>query len=139
MKFALLLVALTATFAAQLARSVTYLRLGPQAVEQHVRLPLENWSDVLHPRYFRSGIPEYQIVEQSVPGSSQKMVICTIAGCGDTTILVTASLDEPHNEAKCNLAWASLAMLPVLTESLNAVELSVSSALADYRTRRCGS
>jgi hypothetical protein len=65
--------------------------------------------------------PSYQLLEQSVAGSSQKMLICNIAGRGDTTILVTASLDEPHSEAKRNIAWASLAMLPLLAESLNAV------------------
>ena len=64
---------------------------------------------------------DYRLVEQSVAGSSQKMLICNIAGRGDTTILVTASLDEPRNEAKRNIAWASLAMLPLLAESLNAV------------------
>ncbi len=122
-RLALLLIALSAAGSGQQPKSITYLRLNTQVVQERLQppAPSQAWSDVLRQQYSKAAIPSYQLVEQSVPASSQKMLTCKIAGRGDTTILVTASLDEPRNEAKRNVAWASVAMLPLLAESLNAV------------------
>src|SRR5271165_5762259 len=94
---ALLCVALAACCAAQAPKSITYLRLGQQLVEQRSQLPAasEDWSDALRKLYEKAGIPAYQIVEQTVPGSSQKLLICTVAGRGDSEIVVSASLARP--------------------------------------------
>ena len=115
--------ALAISCSAQSPKSITYLRLGPQIVEQRLQppSPSEDWSDALRKLYAKAGIPSYQIVEQTVPGLSQKMVLCTVAGRGDSVIVVSASLLRPKNEDAAAVAWASLAMLPVLAESLNAV------------------
>ncbi len=120
---ALLSLALAISCVAQSPKSITYLRLGQQLVEQRSQLPApsEDWSDALRKLYAKAGIPAYQIVEQTVPGSSQKLVICTIAGRGDRVIVVSGSLARPKDEDAAAVAWASLAMLPLLAESLNAV------------------
>ena len=120
---ALLCIALAACCVAQAPKSITYLRLGQQLVEQRSQLPAlsEDWSDALRKLYAKAGIPAYQIVEQTVPGSSQKLLICTIAGRGDSVIVVSASLARPKDEDAAAVAWASLAMLPLLAESLNGV------------------
>lgn len=120
---AALLLALAGCCSAQGPKSITYLRLGQQIVEQRSQLPTasEDWSAALRQQYVKAGIPSYQVVEQAVPGSSQKMVICTIAGGSDSVILVSASLARPKDDDAATVAWASLAMLPLLAESLNAV------------------
>src|SRR5271169_2236449 len=115
--------ALVSCCAAQSPKSITYLRLSPPIVEQRLQpaASSEDWSAALRQQYIKAGIPFYQIVEQTVPGSSQKMVMCTIAGRSDRVILVSASLARPKDDDAATVAWASLAMLPLLAESLNAV------------------
>jgi len=129
-----LLLALVSASAAQTPKSVTFLRLSPQIVEQRLQppTPSDDWSDVLRKQYAKAGIPSYQLVEQAVPGSSQKMLICTLKGRGDTVMVVTASLEVPQTGAKQNVAWASLAMLPLLAESLNSVSTDSSIALIAF-------
>jgi hypothetical protein len=120
---ALLSVVLVCAGEAQSPKSITYLRLSQPIVEQRLQTPApsEDWSSALRQQYAKAGIPAYQIVEQAVPGSSQKMVICTIAGRGDSTVIVSASLARPKDDDAASVAWASLAMLPLLAESLNGV------------------
>lgn len=120
---AALFVALVCCCSAQTPKSVTYLRLGQQIVVQRSQPPAasEDWSTALRQQYIKAGIPAYQIVEQTVPGSSQRMVMCILAGTGDGVIVVSASLERPKDDDAAAVAWASLAMLPLLAESLNAV------------------
>jgi hypothetical protein len=121
---AFLPIALASACVAQTPKSVTFLRLSPQIVEQRLQppAPSADWSDALRKQYAKAAIQPGQIVEQAVPSSSQKMLICTLKGRGHSVIVVSASLDRPeNNEAKRNVAWASLAMLPLLAESLNSV------------------
>lgn len=120
---ALLLIALVSGCAAQNPKSVTYLRLSKQLVEQRLQAPApaEDWSATLRKQYIKAGIPSSQIVEQFVPGASQRMVMCTIGGRGDSILVVSASLEPPKNDDAAAIAWDSLAMLPLLAESLNGV------------------
>jgi len=103
--------------------SVTYLRLSPEIVEKRLQLPAgsEEWSSVLRKQYLKAGIPADQVVEQSVPGSSEKMLVCTLKGRGDSVLVVSANLTRPKDNDAATIAWASLAMLPLLAESLNGV------------------
>src|SRR5664279_5173169 len=125
---------LASTCISQNPKSVTFLRLSPQIVEQRLQppAPSDDWSDVLRKQYTKAGIPPEQLVEKSVPGSSQNMLICTLKGRGDSVIFVSASLERPQNEAKRNVAWASLAMLPLLAESLNSVSTNSSIVLIAF-------
>jgi hypothetical protein len=109
--------------AGQSPKSVTYLRLSSEIVEKRLQQPAasENWPDALRKQYLRAGIPADQVVEQSVAGSSQKVLMCTLKGRGDSVLVVSASLTRPQDNEAANIAWASLAMLPLLAESLNGV------------------
>lgn len=109
--------------AGQSPKSVTYLRLSSEIVEKRLQPPTasEDWSDALRKQYLKAGIPAYQIVEQTVPGSSQRMIICSIKGRGENVIVVSASITRSNDSDAANVAWGSLAMLPLLAESLNAV------------------
>jgi hypothetical protein len=120
---ALLLLFLAGGCVAQNPKSLTYLRLGRQFVEQHLQAPAsgEDWSAALRKRYLKAGIPASQIVDQTVPGSAERMVICTLSGRGDKVLVVSASLARPKDEDAAQVAWDSLAMLPLLAESLNGV------------------
>ena len=132
---ALLWLLLVAACAAQTPKSVTFLRLSSQIVQQRLQppAPSDDWSDVLRKQYAKAGIQSDQLVEQTVPGSSQKMLVCTLKGRGDSVIVVSASLDRPdNNEGKRNVAWASLAMLPLLAESLNSVSTESSIVLIAF-------
>jgi len=133
-QFVLLVVLLTAACIGQNPKSVTFLRLSSQIVEQRLQppAPSDDWTDVLRKQYAKAGIQPDQLVEQSVPSSSQKMLICTLKGRGDSVIIVSASLERPQNEAKRNVAWASLAMLPLLAESLNSVSTDSSIVLIAF-------
>ena len=64
------------------------------------------------------------------------MLICTLKGRGDSVIIVSASLERPQNEAKRNVTWASLAMLPLLAESLNSVSTESSIVLIAFPSDR---
>ena len=137
-KFALLFLTLAATGAAQNPKSVTFLRLSPQIVEQRLQTPApsEDWSAVLRQQYQKAGIQPDQLSEQPVPGSPRPMLICTLKGRGETVIVVTASLEVPQTAAKSNVAWASLAMLPLLAESLNSVSTDASIMLIVFPPRK---
>ncbi len=119
----LLFMALASTCAAQSPKSITYLRLSRQIVDQALQTSTlaENWSAALRKRYIKAGMPPSQIVEQTVPGSDQRMVICTIAGRGDAVIVVSASLARSNVDDADLVAWGSIAMLPLLSESINGV------------------
>jgi hypothetical protein len=134
MNFAVLLLTLNAAGVAQNPKSVTFLRLSPQIVEQRLQppAPSEDWSDVLRKQYGKAGIPPEQITQQAVPDSSQKVLVCTLKGRGDSVIIVSASLERPQNEGKRNVAWGSLAMLPLLAESLNSVSTESSIVLIAF-------
>jgi hypothetical protein len=125
---------LASTGAAQNPKSVTFLRLSPQIVEQRLQAPAphEAWPDVLRKQYAKALIPPDQIEEKAFAGSAQKMIVCTLKGRGDSVILVSASLEVPPREDKRNVAWASLAMLPLLAESLNSVSTEASIVLIAF-------
>ncbi len=132
---AFLLVALATACFAQAPKSVTFLRLSSQIVEQRLQppAPSEDWTEALRKQYAKAGISADQLAEQSAPGSSQKMLICTLKGRGDSVIVVTASLNRPeNNEGKRNVAWASVAILPLLAESLNSVSTESSIVLIAF-------
>ncbi len=133
-KFALLLVTVVIASTAQNPKSVTFLRLSSPIVEQRIKAPAasDDWRDVLRKQYVKAGMQPDQLVEQAVPGSSEKMLMCTLKGRGDSLIVVSASLERPQNEAKSNVAWASLAMLPLLAESLNSVSTESSIVLIAF-------
>jgi hypothetical protein len=126
---------LASTCISQNPKSVTFLRLSPRIVEQRLQTPApsDDWSDVLRRQYAKAGMQPDQLYEQAVPGSSQKMLICTLKGRGDSVIIVSAILERPeNNEAKRNVASASLAMLPLLAESLNSVSTESSIMLIAF-------
>ena len=120
---ALLLVALVTACGAQNPKSITYLRLSTEIVQQRTQPPAssEDWSDALLKLYTKAGIPREQISQQDVSGSPQKMIVCTLKGRGNSVIVVSASLERPKDNDAASIAWASLAMLPLLAESLNGV------------------
>lgn len=121
--FALLFVSLAALGAAQTPKSVTFLRISQPIVSQRLTPPAasENWAEALKAQYKKASVQPEQLSEQAVPGSSQKMLICTLKGRGDSLIIVSANLDKDLPSDRQSLAWASLAMLPLLAESLNSV------------------
>jgi hypothetical protein len=133
-KFALLFAVAVPFSTAQTPKSVTYLRISSEIVEQRVQPPepSQDWLAVLRQQYTKAGIQHDQISEQDVPGSSQKMLVCTLKGRGDSVLVVSASLTRPKDDDAASIGWASLAMLPLLAESLNSVSTESSILLIAF-------
>ena len=60
--------------------------------------------------------------------------MCSIKGRGENVIVVSASLTRPKDDDAANIAWASLAMLPLLAESLNGVSTESSILFIAFPT-----
>jgi hypothetical protein len=119
---ALLLVVASACFAPQRANAITYLRLGPQVVAARSQFPTSSdWPATLRGLYAKAGIPPDRISEQKVPGSSLPNLLCIIPGTSKDVIVVSASLDRPSDDGAAAVAWGSLAMLPLLAQSIAGV------------------
>jgi hypothetical protein len=59
----------------------------------------------LRKRYVKAGIQADQIVEKAVPGTSEKMLICTLKGRSEEVLVVNPSLTCPKEEDAANVAW----------------------------------
>ena len=81
-EFALLLLAPFAVSNAQNPKSVTFLRLSSQIIEQRLQTPApsDDWSVVLRQQYQKAGIQPDQLAQESLPDASQPMLVCTLKG-----------------------------------------------------------
>ena len=107
---------------ASLADNVTFLRLDNSVVQQRVaQAPAASAqrADVLRTMFEKAGCGKQDILVQPVPGQALPNVICTLPGTEYGTILVAARLDYDERGDEGKVGWASVAMLPLLAESLN--------------------
>ena len=107
---------------ASLADNVTFLRLDQPVVQQRLgRAPatLAQRADTLRTLFEKAGCANQDILVQRVPEQILPNVICTLPGTEFGTILVTARLDYDGRGDEGAVGWASVAMLPLLAESLN--------------------
>jgi len=102
-----------------LADSITYMRVDRQLIQEHLKLAHDGESErirTLRNLLQKAGCP--QVVEQAVPKEEFPNLICLLPGNEEGTIIVGASSDYAEDDAKAPARWGSLALLPLLAESL---------------------
>src|SRR6185369_227561 len=101
--------------------AVAYLRLDNGIVEKRLKLsPVDAQSRLssLRGQFREAGCESKYMREQPVEGEALPNLICTLPGSAKGTIVFAAPVDIA-GEDRDRSAWATLAMLPLLIESLN--------------------
>ncbi len=114
-----LLLALAVLVTPCAADSITYMRVDRQLIQEHLRVSHNGESErirALRSLLQKAGCP--QVMEQAVPKEEFPNLICLLPGEEEGTIIVGASSDYAEDEAKAPARWGSLALLPLLAESL---------------------
>ena len=104
-----------------IADSIVYMRVHRPLIEEQLKLAPATEPDrikTLRSLFQKGGCP--QVIEQQVPKQDFPNLICILPGDEEGTIVVGASSDYTSQEAGPS-GWSSLAMLPLLTESLSLV------------------
>ena len=113
-----LLVAFTASCRAD---SVIYMRIDRTILEKRAQVapstPKERLR-TLRAQFRNGGCPD--LLEQPVPGEELPNLICTLPGNEGGIIVVGARLDYKSHGDDEAVEWATLELLPLLAESLNA-------------------
>ena len=101
---------------------VAYLRLDSGIVETRLKqAPVDAASrlTLLRKQFREAGCDPKTSREQKVEGGESPTLICTMPGSAKGTIIFAASLDYEFTKDESETGWASVAMLPLLAESLN--------------------
>jgi uncharacterized protein YkwD len=102
--------------------AVSYLRLDSGIVERRLKVvPADAVSRMrlLRQQFQSAGCDPARSAEQSVEGEALPNMICTLPGLAKGTIVIAAALDFDVAADESHSRWATVAMLPLLAESLN--------------------
>jgi len=105
-----------------IADSIVYMRVHRPLIEEQLKLAPATEPDrikTLRSLFQKGGCP--QVIEQQVPNQDFPNLICILPGDEEGTIVVGASSDYLSQDTNPSGGWSSLAMLPLLTESLSLV------------------
>jgi hypothetical protein len=114
---------------------VTYLRIESGLIERKLRAPHDTTASrvaSLGRLFQQAGCKSPMLQAQDVPGEKSRNVICTLAGEGTGKILIGAPLDYETKGDEATVQWATVAMLPLLAESLNSALHRHSFVLAAF-------
>jgi Peptidase family M28 len=106
------------------AQHLVFLRLDRKIVDERLKLAPEDPAKrvkTLRDLFEKGGCRRDQIVEQQVPKETLPNLICTLPGDQEGAIVVGARLDYTDHGDRGLVRWGSVAMLPLLVESLSAV------------------
>ena len=101
------------------ADSLTYVRADRPLIQEHLKLAHDAVAEriqTLRSLLKKAGCP--QVLEQEVPKEEFPNLICLLPGEEEGTIVVGASSDYAPEEGKAPARWGTLALLPLLAESL---------------------
>jgi len=107
---------------AALADNVTFLRIDKSVINQRLEQPPSTpaaRTQALRTMFEHAGCPKGNLEVQAVPDQPLPNIICTLPGTEFGAILITARLDYDGRGEEAPVGWGSVAMLPLLTESLN--------------------
>lgn len=122
MKCLLRLLAFFVLAQSSFAQGITYLRIGRPLIEAQLKLSTDGPKErvrALRKQFEKAGCP--QLIEQAVPKEDVPNLICVLPGREEGTIVIGASLDYLPEDSSTPARWGALAMLPLMTESLNLV------------------
>ena len=115
------LFAVVALTTCSFAANLTYVRVDEPIVEGRLALkPVDQAArlTMLRNQFLKAGCTADQIKEQPVPGQDQPNLICTLPGTEPGSIVIGARSDYQSKGDELKVDWATLAMLPILAESL---------------------
>jgi hypothetical protein len=104
------------------ADSLTYMRIEQAVLEERVQRTPSDIADrlaILRSQFRRAGCSD-PLLEQAVPGAVLPNLICTLPGAVPGVLVIAASLDYRSHGEEERVQWATLELLPLLAESLNA-------------------
>src|SRR5712692_7660628 len=120
MKCVLHLLVFVALATTCIADSIVYVRVYRPLIEEHLKLAQDGEAErvrTLRNLFQKARCP--QVLEQEVPKEEFPNLICLLPGDEEGTIIVGASLDYAPDEADAPARWSTLALLPLLAESLS--------------------
>ena len=104
------------------ADSLTYMRIDRSVIEKRIQsVPATDQDRVarLRSQFRAAGCTADMMQEQQVPDIDLSNLICTLPGPDPGAILIGARLDSKAHGDEALVDWGSVAMLPLLAESLN--------------------
>jgi VWFA-related protein len=117
--------------------SIVYLRVHRDVLEERLKAQPAASSDnpgTLRKLFETAGCSAAHLAEQSVPKEALPNVLCRLPGKEPGTIVVSAPIDFAGTDTDANDAshWATVAMLPLLAESLVSAPHRFSIVLAGF-------
>ena len=104
------------------ADNLTYMRIDRSVIEKRIQsVPATEQDRIarLRSQFRAAGCTANMMQEQQVPDIDLSNLICTLAGPDPGAILIGARLDSKAHGDEALVDWGSVAMLPLLAESLN--------------------
>ena len=102
--------------------AVAYMRLESGILDRRLKAAPADAAarlKLLRQQFKEAGCDPKTSREQQVEGETSPNVICTLPGTAKGTIIFAAPLDYQFTKDEAPAGWATLAMLPLLVESLN--------------------
>lgn len=114
---------------------VTYLRLESNVIQQKLKAP----HDTAQARFAsltrlfqQAGCKGPMLQAQDVSGEKSRNLICTLRGSGLNKVVIGAPLDYDAKGDEAAVQWATVALLPLLAESLDSVVHKETFVLAAF-------
>jgi VWFA-related protein len=118
-----------------LGGSIVYLRVHRGVLEERLKAPPETGIDrlrKLRTLFEAAGCTPEHVAEQIIPKQDLPNVMCTIPGKEEGTIVVGAPIDFDAKSSENPTRWATLALLPLLAESVGPVPHRFSLTLVAF-------
>src|SRR5262252_2872429 len=104
------------------ADNLTYMRIDRAVIEKRIQSVPPTDQDrltTLRTQFRAAGCTSDMLQEQQIPDVDLPNLICTIPGADPGAIVIGARLDSKAHGDEALVDWASVAVLPLLAESLN--------------------
>ncbi|MGH9517721.1 MAG: VWA domain-containing protein [Terriglobales bacterium] len=119
--------------------SIVYLRVHRGAIEERLKAPPQDPAEQiqkLRSQFEAAGCSGVNLYQEAVPKQDLPNLICTVPGNEPGTIVVGAPADSLDDPAGTH--WATLALLPLLAESVSSVQHRHSLIFVAFSGQRHG-
>src|SRR5258708_6386824 len=118
-----------------LAGSLVYVRIHRDAIEEHLSDPPQTATEQIHKlraQFEAAGCAGTNLYEEAIPKQDFPSLICSMPGSEPGTIVIGAPADLDAAELGHDTRWATLALLPLLAESVGQVQHKFSLVFAVF-------
>src|ERR1700757_3234806 len=108
-----------------LAGSLVYVRIHRDAIEEHLAAPPKTATEQIHKlraQFEAAGCAGANLYEEAVPKQDFPNLICSMPGSEPGVIVIGAPADWDAAKSGHDTQWATLALLPLLAESVSQVQ-----------------